>query len=91
MPRATSYEILNTGAPSVFALHESVLKGAASRRLIGQTLNFYDVSAFQGLPFGQWRLTFANTVEVRNLFDSEVIEDILFLIATSGRTPAWPV
>jgi hypothetical protein len=52
-PRVTSYEILNTGAPSVFALHESVLNGAASRRLIGQTLNFYDGPAFQGLPFGQ--------------------------------------
>src|SRR5262249_27795689 len=38
-PRATSYEILNTGAPSVFTLHESVLQGAASRRLISQTLN----------------------------------------------------
>jgi hypothetical protein len=42
-------------------------------------------------PFGQWQLTLSNTAEIRNLFDSEVIEDILFVITTSGRTPAWPV
>jgi YD repeat-containing protein len=51
--RTTSYEILNNGAPSVFALHADVLNGAASRRVLGQTLNFYDGPAFEGLPFGQ--------------------------------------
>ena len=54
MARTTSYEILNDGAPSVFALHASILDGSASRRLIGQTLNFYDGPAFEGLPFGQF-------------------------------------
>jgi RHS repeat-associated protein len=51
--RTTSYEILNDGSPSVFALHAAVLGGSASRRLIGQTLNFYDGPAFQGLALGQ--------------------------------------
>jgi RHS repeat-associated protein len=52
-PRTTSYGILNDGTSSVFALHDSVLHGTASRRLIGQTLYFYDGPACQGLPFGQ--------------------------------------
>jgi hypothetical protein len=41
-------------------------------------------------PFGKWQLTFADTAEVRNLFANEVIEDIVLVITTSGRTPAWP-
>jgi RHS repeat-associated protein len=49
----TSYEILNDGSPGVFELHAAVLDGSASRRIIGQTLNFYDGSPFQGLPFSQ--------------------------------------
>jgi RHS repeat-associated protein len=49
--RTTSYEILNDGSPSVFALQASILDGSASRRIIGQTLNFYDGPAFEGLPF----------------------------------------
>jgi YD repeat-containing protein len=51
--RITSYEILNDGSPSVDELHAAILDGSVSRRLIGQTLNFYDGPAFQGLPFGQ--------------------------------------
>jgi RHS repeat-associated protein len=51
--RTTGYEIVNDGAASVFALHASIVDGSASRRVIAQTLNFYDGSAFQGLSFGQ--------------------------------------
>ena len=42
-------------------------------------------------PFGTWELAFPNTAEIRNLFENEVITDIMFVITTSGRTPAWPV
>ncbi|NOT57510.1 MAG: hypothetical protein HOP18_23135 [Deltaproteobacteria bacterium] len=53
MARTTSYEILNNGSPSVFALHANILDGSVTRGIIGQTLNFYDGPAFEGLPFGQ--------------------------------------
>jgi hypothetical protein len=51
--RTTSYEILNAGSPSAFALRAGILDGSASRHILGQTRNFYDGAAFEGLPFGQ--------------------------------------
>jgi hypothetical protein len=51
--RTINYEILNDGSPSVFQLRQQILDGTAFTRLIGQTLNFYDGPAFQGLSFGQ--------------------------------------
>jgi hypothetical protein len=42
-------------------------------------------------PIGEWELALPNTEEVRNRFKNEEIEDILFVITYSGRTPAWPV
>lgn len=51
--RTTSYEVLNDGALSVLQLWQNILNGSAAKRLFGQTLNFYDGLAFQGLPFGQ--------------------------------------
>jgi hypothetical protein len=41
-------------------------------------------------PFGEWELRLPNTEEVRNRFKNEEIEDILFVITYSGRTPEWP-
>jgi len=43
------------------------------------------------IPFGTWELALPNTDDVNNLFKNEVIDDILFVITYSGRTPAWPV
>ncbi|MGR9046817.1 MAG: toxin TcdB middle/N-terminal domain-containing protein, partial [Gammaproteobacteria bacterium] len=51
--KTSSYEIGNDGKSTVFALWEAVKDGSSGRQLIGQTLNFYDGEAFQGLPFGQ--------------------------------------
>jgi RHS repeat-associated protein len=51
--RSTTYEIVNDGAPDVFAFYASVRAGAASRRVTGQTLNYFDGPAFVGLPFAQ--------------------------------------
>ena len=42
-------------------------------------------------PLGRWRLTLPDTAEVRHLFASEAITDILFVITYSGHTPAWPL
>jgi hypothetical protein len=46
------------------------------------------------LPFGAWELALPNTEEMRKRFDdeggNENIEDILFVITYSGRTPEWP-
>ncbi len=50
--RSTSFEILNDGSPSVFALASAALAGISPTRIIGQTYTYYDGSAFQGLPFG---------------------------------------
>jgi RHS repeat-associated protein len=51
--RTTSYEILNDGSPAWFRLYRQIIDGNSARRLIGQTLNFYDGPAFEGLSFGQ--------------------------------------
>lgn len=51
--RTTSYEILNDGSPGLFTLYRRILDGHNTRRLISQTLNFYDGPAFEGLSFGQ--------------------------------------
>ncbi len=51
--KTSSYEIINDGKTSAFALWESVKAGSAAKQLIGQTLNFYDGPGFNGLPFGR--------------------------------------
>ena len=53
MAKSSSYEIINDGKSPALALWDAVRKGGAPRQLFGQTLNFYDGAAFQGLPFGQ--------------------------------------
>ena len=51
--RTTTYEILNDGSLPLFDLKQRITDVTAPRRVIGQTLNFYDGSAFTGLPFGE--------------------------------------
>jgi hypothetical protein len=52
-------------------------------------------------PFGEWELSLKSSnpdeeaaikedKEIRDRFENEEIEDILFVITYSGRTPAWP-
>lgn len=45
-------------------------------------------------PVGEWELALPNTEEMRKRFgdggSNEDIEDILFVITYSGRTPEWP-
>jgi len=51
--QTTTYEILNDGRSTVFQLWDSLQANTASRKIIGQTLSFYDGEAFQGLGFRQ--------------------------------------
>ncbi|MBI3969613.1 MAG: VCBS repeat-containing protein [Chloroflexi bacterium] len=51
--RTTTSEILDDGSPTVFALQAAILDGSAPRRVVGQTLQFYDGVAYEGLPFGE--------------------------------------
>lgn len=41
-------------------------------------------------PTGIWELALPDTQEIRALFKNKAIEDILFVITYSGRTPEWP-
>ena len=51
--QTTTYEVLNDGRSTVFQLLDRVKTDLASRKIMGQTLNFYDGEAFQGLGLGQ--------------------------------------
>ena len=51
------------------------------------------------LPFGEWELAFDDDPggfviddvrRIRDLFEEELIEDILFVITYQGNTPEWP-
>nr|WP_240966605.1 SpvB/TcaC N-terminal domain-containing protein [Nodosilinea sp. P-1105] len=53
MAHTESYEILNDGRSSLFDLWEAIQSGEATRQLVGQSLNFYDGAAFEGLPLGE--------------------------------------
>ncbi|MGB0127643.1 MAG: neuraminidase-like domain-containing protein [Rhodocyclaceae bacterium] len=41
-------------------------------------------------PMGEWELAFPDTVEMRNRFKNEEIEDILLVLTFEGQPPAWP-
>jgi hypothetical protein len=41
-------------------------------------------------PFGRWDLMLPNTDEIRGRFSREEIEDMLFVVSYSARTPEWP-
>jgi hypothetical protein len=53
--------------------------GASWAEMIGKT------------PMGEWELALPNTDDMKKRFTDEEIEDILFVITYSGRTPEWPV
>jgi hypothetical protein len=42
------------------------------------------------LPIGEWELALPTDETTKNFFRNEQIEDILFVITYSGRTPEWP-
>jgi hypothetical protein len=48
-----SFEVLNDGSPNVYDLYRQIQVGTVSRKLFGQTFNYYDGEAFVGLSIGQ--------------------------------------
>jgi hypothetical protein len=42
-------------------------------------------------PEGEWELVLPNTVELKQRFAKDDIEDILFVVTVAGRTPEWPL
>ncbi len=50
---AQTYEILNDGSSTLFDLWDAIQGGTAARELIGQSLNYYDGEAFEGLSWGE--------------------------------------
>ena len=52
MACTTAYEIVNNGSQTVPAL-KSTPDGSTTLAVIGQSLNYYDGSAFKGLDFGE--------------------------------------
>jgi hypothetical protein len=41
-------------------------------------------------PVGEWELALPDTTEMKNRFAADDIQDIVFAITFSGRTPPWP-
>ena len=41
-------------------------------------------------PIGEWTLTLPNIEDMKRRFKDGDVEDILFVITYSGRTPEWP-
>jgi hypothetical protein len=41
-------------------------------------------------PIGKWQLSLPNTGEMKSRFKNKQIQDILFVITYTGRTPEWP-
>jgi len=82
----TTYEIVNDGSSSVFGLREAILNATAEQRVIGQTLNFYDGIAFEGLPFGEIG-NYGALVRTENLV---LTEQILQEVYKSGENVLEP-
>jgi len=51
--KTTVYDIPNDGKLDVFSLKDNILSGSANYKIEGQTFNYYDGNAYQGLPFRQ--------------------------------------
>jgi hypothetical protein len=99
--RLTTYEIVNDGSMSVDDLHQLVRSGSATIQLIGQSVSFYDGSAFEGEAFGQLGSYGAlvrtdNLVMTGNMLDaayasgstsSDAPEEPPYLVP--GMTPPW--
>jgi len=84
--KTSSYEVINDGRTSIFALWDAVRQGTLTRTIIGQTLNFYDGAAFQGLPFGQ-----IGNYGVVSRSESLVMPDVLLKeLYRSGETVLNP-
>lgn len=78
--RTETYEILNDGSSTLEELWETIQIGTALRESIGQSLNYYDGQAFEGLPLGELG-EFGALVRTETLV---LTEDILQDVYRSG-------
>ncbi|SHF57162.1 hypothetical protein SAMN05443144_11061 [Fodinibius roseus] len=74
---------------------ETRIKGGEARTVDGiistRRANGASWMPFTGIPpTGTWELALPNTTEVKDRFQNEEVEDILFVISYEGQTPAWP-
>lgn len=70
----TSYSIQNDGSMPVLSLRATG-EGDASLEVIGQTINYYDGPAFQGLPFGQMGVFGAPVRSETLILTREILQD----------------
>jgi hypothetical protein len=87
--RSTMYEILNDGSMALLALKQAVFSdpgNEATQQLIGQSVNFYDGDAFQGLPLFSIG-AYGALVRTETLV---LTEKILHDAYTSGATVTTP-
>ena len=84
--KTSSFEIINDGKTSAFALWEAVKAGSASKQLIAQSLNFYDGPGFNGLPFGQLG-DFGALVRSENLVMDDALLAELYRSGDSVQNP----
>jgi RHS repeat-associated protein len=84
--RVTSYEIVNDGTASLWALHAAITGGTVQQRICAQTRTYYDGTAFTGRPLGQlgW---YGAAVRTESLaLDDAIIEQVY----QSGPAPVTP-
>ena len=84
--RTTTYEVINDGSAPLFEFLAAIKSGTSQQQVIGQTLNFYDGDAFEGLPLGH-----IGSCGVLVRTDILVLtEDILHNAYTAGGTISDP-
>ena len=88
---AESYEILNDSSSSLFDLWDAIQGGTAVRELIGQSLNFYDREAFEGLPLGELG-DFGAIVRTETLVLTEgILQEAYRISDTVSSPPEIPI
>ncbi|MCU0924740.1 MAG: FG-GAP-like repeat-containing protein [Hydrogenophaga sp.] len=82
--RTRTYELTQTNGQAVEGLFSTTESSGAAKRLIAETLNYYDGPAFDGLPFG---LLGAWGVVIRS--ETLVLTEDLLSAAYSSARPPW--
>ena len=86
LARSTTYELVNDGSTTVFALASQALGGVATTSVIAQSYVYFDGAAFQGLPLGQLG-NFGAPARTETLV---LTEEILNQAYRSGAVPLSP-
>ena len=88
--RTTSYEAVNDGTPSLWALHAAILGETAQLSLFAQARTYYDGPAFTGRPLGQLG-SYGAAVRTETLaFDDAIIDAAYASGAAQANLPERP-